>query len=286
MQEPEATPVEEPTEITEAPDEPTGESVEEEEETPAGEAEPTAEELAQQKIDAAEERARKAEARRAWVERENKRLQKVEQPPEQPPEPAREKPTPEQYEDYDDYVDDLTDWKIEQKEVTRRVEARQAERQKQGQDFFAEGAKKHEDLVKKIRADLDDQPIRWRLKNISQRHEDFVEVVRNDDVPLTEDVVNALLDCDHAADVAYHLGKNIPEAHRIASLDPGRMRIEIGKLEAQLTGPNPPPQKVKTGAPNPTSPVGGTETPSKKLEDMSTAEYIAHQNRKEGIKDD
>jgi hypothetical protein len=32
-------------------------------------------------------------------------------------------------------------------------------------DFFNQ----HPDLVKKIRADLDDQPIRWRLKNISQR---------------------------------------------------------------------------------------------------------------------
>ncbi len=88
-------------------------------------------------------------------------------------------------------------------------------------------------------------------------------------------------DCDHAADIAYHLAKDPQEAHRIASLPPVAAAREIGKLEAKYSGGTQPSQKSTTNAPAPTSPVGSSETPTKKLEDMTTEEYIAYRNQQE-----
>jgi hypothetical protein len=170
-------------------------------------------------------------------------------------------PQEEQYEDYNDYVKALTDWKFEQNQAqTRKAEEKQQaqERLNKFNSNLDKGAAKHEDF--EIIYDSGHLPITPELRNI---------------------IVDALHDSDHAADILYHLATNPEQAHAVLSLPPISLARELGKLESKFAGPNPPAQKSKTNAPGPTSPVGGDETPPKKLEDMGIQEFIEHRNKQE-----
>lgn len=224
----------------------------------------SAEEL-QKQLDDEKEQRQKAEGRGAYWEREAKRQQRdkeatpadIEKPPETI---TRPKPEESQYENFEKFNEALMDWKIEQKEVGReaaRSKTDQQERATKFQEKLNEGFKKHED---------------------------FKEVALNPDVPINENIVNALFDCDHAADIAYHLGQNPQEARRIASLSPIATAREIGKLEARFSGP---PQKTTSKAPDPTKPVGDKDvTIPKKYDDMTEKDagsFIADRNKTEGV---
>lgn len=103
------------------------------------------------------------------------------------------------------------------------------------------------------------------------KYNDFRDVV-HENLPISNDMVNVLLDSDKGHELAYYLGKNPGEAARIFNLPAHRQAYEMGKIEAKLAGPT---QKTKTNAPVPTSPVGGKEIPAKKPEDMDHDEYKA-----------
>ncbi len=170
---------------------------------------------------------------------------------------AKPKPIPSAFEDYDQYVEALTDWKLEKAQTAEKVAKVKTERQEKAIQFKA------------------------KLDKGFEKHADFQEVVFNPTVPITETIVQALSGCDNAADIVYYLGQNPKEANRIASLSPIDTAREIGKLEMKLSGPEPTPQRTQTRAPEPTKPVGGTEIPAKKLEDMSVSEFIAYRNKQE-----
>jgi hypothetical protein len=165
-------------------------------------------------------------------------------------------PQSEQFDDYNDYVKALTRWNLDQDKAKSRAE----EEQRQAQQRNAQFQKK--------------------LNEGAAKHEDFIDTVYNDSLPITTAMVDALAECEHAADIAYHLGKNPQEAGRIAALTPIGAAREIGKLEMQFSTPAPA-QRSKTKAGASTSPVGSGEAPPKKLEDMSTAEFIAYRNKQE-----
>jgi len=184
----------------------------------------------------------------------------LEKAPQAPPEievPAKAKPRVDDFEDYDAYVEAVTDWKIEQREGVQRAERAKIEQQNKGVQFQA------------------------RLNEGFKAHDDFQEVVFNPNLTISPPMVEALHDCDHAAEIAYHLGQNIDLARNIASLNPIAAAREIGKLDAVFSKGPPPPQKSTTKAPVATKPVGGKEGAPKNLEDMSVSEYIAYKNRQE-----
>ncbi len=96
-------------------------------------------------------------------------------------------------------------------------------------------------------------------------------------VPISEFTAEVLVGLgDGGVDLAYYLGKNPDTAKRIYGMSPERQAYELGKLEGRL---KPPPQRTTTNAPKPTSPVGGKELPSKKLEDMDIEEYKAYREK-------
>lgn len=72
----------------------------------------------------------------------------------------------------------------------------------------------------------------------SDKYEDFDDVVRSDDAPFTPSVRDALLLVDNPADVAYKLGKNKEELHRISKLHPLDQAREVNKLSFALMGGN------------------------------------------------
>lgn len=80
----------------------------------------------------------------------------------------------------------------------------------------------------------------------------------------------ALLESDKAPAVLAHLGQNKQEAARILSLTPMQQAREIGRIEAQLATPKPPPV---SSAPAPVTPVGSgasaVDGPSDKDDDAT-----------------
>ena len=77
---------------------------------------------------------------------------------------------------------------------------------------------------------------------------------------------------DQAADLAYHLGKNPQLAVQLSSMPPLMAARELGKIEATLTIAAP---KIASKAPPPVNPVRPSGTATKRVEDMSLAEFSA-----------
>lgn len=72
----------------------------------------------------------------------------------------------------------------------------------------------------------------------SDKYEDFDDVVRDDSMPFTAHMRDALLLVDNPADVAYRLGKNRSELERISKLHPLDQAREVNKLAFALMGGN------------------------------------------------
>jgi hypothetical protein len=203
----------------------------------------------------------KLAARAAYAERELRRRQRTPEPPapagDTPPatEPTRPKPARADYDDYDDWQEAVMDWKIEQRDLAankkaeqRTVEQRQQDRQKKYEEITAAETAKDPDFLKKA----------------------FIPVGALEDLIVESEQMVAL---------ALHFGasrENTMEAMRLSDLartNPAAAAREIGKLEAKLENKSPTP-RTETKAPATTKQLGsGTETATKKPEDMTQAEY-------------
>jgi len=110
--------------------------------------------------------------------------------------------------------------------------------------------------------------------------DDFEAVALNPEVPITGDMLEALAECEDPAKVMYHLGQNKDLATDIASGSPAQQMRAIAKLDLTVTSKPPKPTKT-TNAPDPISPVGGSDAQEKAPSEMTFAEYEAHMNKKE-----
>lgn len=243
---PEETPGEE--EATEV-----GETEQEVEPEPEPEKEPTVAELAK--------RLEKAEKRTQYLQR------KLERPGKAPEtvKPAGTKPRPEDYEDYDAYVDALTDFKADERDRTRAEERNERQQKEKAEDF---------------RAVIDTGP---------EKYPDFNEVVmrapKDGGPTITENMLEAMTDCENVVDIAYHLAQNIEESQRIAAMTPIQAAREIGKLDAKLSGGGGKtlPQKTKTKKITPQKPITGKTVPDSSLSDMSTDDFMKSRNQVDGV---
>lgn len=202
------------------------------------------------------------------LERENADLKaKLDKTSDTPPDERKEKkPEPGDFESYEKYQEALMDWKLDQRH------ARDAE--KQAEEEEANDLKETEKVFYN------------RLEEFGNKNEDFFDlVINNKDLKITEDMFNAVIDSEHAAEVLYHLGKNPEETAKIAALSPIAVIREIGKIEAQFTGntePEPEPKKKITKAPDPITPINGTGKAEKEPGEMSNEEYRRWRQGKKG----
>jgi hypothetical protein len=156
--------------------------------------------------------------KRQELERELAELRKQQTPKQ--PEPA---PNPQQFASQEEYLDAVAERKAQQvldaalqrltKEQAAAVEQQQASADRE--EMLAAGKAKYAD---------------------------FDHVVRNNDVPITEVMVHAMLALNDGHEVAYHLGKNPAEAARIARLPASSQAREIGKLAKSVAAPAPAPE--------------------------------------------
>ena len=93
-----------------------------------------------------------------------------------------------------------------------------------------------------------------RAERAEEKYPDFQEVVG--DIAPNHPLGRAVMHVENGEDVAYHLGKNLKEAQRIAGLEPFLQVLEIGKLSAKLAAQPAKPPKVSQ-APAPIAPLSG-----------------------------
>lgn len=163
--------------------------------------------------------------------------------------PAEGEPRLEQYDDIEKYAEAKAEYRKEQ--AIKQFQAEQAKARTQQQ-------------IERISQE-------WESKaaEAESTWEDFHEVVG--ELQPNSHFAVALMRTDPA--VAYHLGKNIKEAQRIAALDPIDQLVAIGKLSAKLES-EPVAAKTPSKAPPPINPVSGkAATPSEEIspeDDMRT----------------
>ena len=117
-------------------------------------------------------------------------------------------------------------------------------------------------------------------EKVRDKYDDFDQVARNPNVPITEVMAEAIYGSDVGPEVAYYLGTNIKEAARISRLTPFMQAKEIGKIEARLA--SDPPVKKTSNAPAPISPVTARSTGStshdttdpRSVKSMTTSQWI------------
>jgi len=86
-----------------------------------------------------------------------------------------------------------------------------------------------------------------------EKYTDFEQVAYNPKLTITNVMAETIQSSDIGPELAYYLGSNPKDAHRIANLSPLSQAKEIGKIEAKLAAE--PPMKKTTSAPAPITPV-------------------------------
>lgn len=103
-----------------------------------------------------------------------------------------------------------------------------------------------------------------------ERYSDYDEAVFDDNLPVTQEMAEVIMDSEKGPDIAYYLGTHPDEAARIAGLSPVRAAMELGRIEAKITLPAP---RTETKARKPMKTLAGGDRPTKSPEDMTPEEY-------------
>ena len=133
-----------------------------------------------------------------------------------------------------------------------------------------EGTKK-EEVVKPKESEtvtiLDTELQQEMLEDGIEDYKDFEELVMADDLALTENVLELVLDTENSSDVAYYLATHKEETLKIANMTPEKMARAILKIEVVLES-SPKKKAVQTtNAPKPITPVGGKSAKATSLND-------------------
>lgn len=202
----------------------------------------------QARIDQAVAQQRAAEARAAELERRlAERDAAKAEPKAEPTAPAYltgPKPTVDEigtkYDSYEAYVEALQDWKIDERDARRAIEAQQTQAQQTQREVLTRA--------------------QARIDTFKSEHPDFDEVVNAalfpPGAPSAPTVIEYLNHSEMGPQLAYALAKDTAEMARIASLPPAFAIAALGKLEGKLEAPAADKPAPVSNAPAPPKPVG------------------------------
>ena len=106
---------------------------------------------------------------------------------------------------------------------------------------------------------------------------DYYDVAHNPSLPVSDVMADAITQMDDGPQVLYHLGKNPQEAARISQLPANLQALELGRLEARLSLPQP---KTASNSPPPIKPLNaGGESVTKSPDEMTTKEWLEWRNK-------
>lgn len=176
-----------------------------------------------------------------------------------------EKPTPDKFQTYEDYVEALADWKSEQK-VSKALEERDSQAKQQEQEAQTKASF---------------SAYNKRVSEARGVHDDFDEVVGNDDISVPASAQLAIIELENGPEVAYYLGKNPEEAAKLLDMTDRQAIMAIGRISDSLTKDSPEPRPVSRAA-APVKPVGSSSTRSNvSLEELPQREYNRIRNEEE-----
>lgn len=173
-------------------------------------------------------------------------------------------PVESDFETYDDYLDALDKFENQSEQEqgsSSQSKGDKTEKQNEEDDELTDSQKTSLAILQDVISESD-------------KPSDFEEVALAQDVNINGQMLEALAECDNPADVMYHLGKNKQTAAEIAKMTPIKAAREIAKLDLTVKA-TPPKPKKQTNAPDPISPVKGSDSQKKSLREMSFTEFEA-----------
>lgn len=120
-----------------------------------------------------------------------------------------------------------------------------------------------------------------REQVFAAKHEDYLEVTRDNSLPISQAMVELLQESDAGPDVLYHLANNRDEALQISQMDEKSAARAIGRLEAKLetVKPAPVPKPVSKAPPPPPQIEAVEPAVTKTPEQMTDAEFAKWRRR-------
>jgi hypothetical protein len=139
--------------------------------------------------------------------------------------------------------------------------------------------KKQQEQQRVVQQGTVEQSYQERCAQVVNELPDWQDVVNSAQLPIFDNqVVAAVKESELGPKIAYHLAKNPTDARRLAAMTPLAAVREIGRLEAKLSVPVPPPQIKKISqAPAPIERTVSGNAPVE--QDESDAAYIARRNK-------
>jgi hypothetical protein len=206
-------------------------------------------------MDRVKQEAREAQERADRLEQELARVKGAEAKP----------PRLEDFDSHDEYLAELSAYKAEQRMTTRQVQDLERE---------AEESKRQTEALNQRQMEEARQNWAAQAEDARSRYADFDAVVTAPDVPITPQMAHLIGLSDNGADVAYHLGMNKDLTRDLAHLSGPELAGAFRVLERTVKAQTPRP-RTATQAPDPVSPVRPKAAATKKVEEMSMAEYAA-----------
>jgi len=170
------------------------------------------------------------------------------------------RPNSDDFESHDDYIESLTDWKLDQKLADQNAKAEQQKETERVQ------------VVAKTWKD--------RLDQFSDQTPDFEEAIEaSEDVVLSGEVQQAIVESDLGPRLLYELAKNSELSQKISSMSTINAIKELGKIEARFESSSS--KKIGnnqiTKAPRPLATIRGGVKITKDISDpsLSQREYEA-----------
>lgn len=204
------------------------------------------------RAEAAERRAKEAEERLA---------KSAESAPAQEPVKTDVRPKLADYKTPEEWAEALTDWKLEQRDAAARKQAEEDERREVFDSYQArkdEAKAKHED---------------W---------DDVMEEIQDQNVTIPPAAHNAIIESDQGPEIAYYLATHEEARERIEGMTSAiSIAREIGRIEALVTPKaNGSPKQIRTNAPRPITPVGGSTKSTVSIDDPNISAEQYYEIRK------
>lgn len=224
----------------------------------------------------ARRKLRESETRNAQLAEDNRklaeRLDTLERNVDGVINPPAERPQRVDYESEEDYEDALHDWRSPAPAASSQPTSEQPAQQQAQQPGTQQQPRQVSPEVQKVIDDWQDS-----CDDASEKYEDFDDVVfKNNELPVTPIMRDALYECGQGGEVVYHLGKNPAEAARIAGLSLSGQVQAINELSKKFTS-------TTTSAPAPIEPTGGNDDSGAAFdaEKALPEAYRAHRRRQQ-----
>lgn len=218
---------------------------------------------------------REREEAKRRAEAAEKKLKELEGKTKEETKPTAKKPREHDFDTYDEFLDALDDF--ENGSAEDNNEGNKAESKDKSKDESKGEAEEPEisDQAKTAIAVLKEKV------DSAEKPDDFNDVAYAEDLSITQDMVEALSECDNPDRVLYHLGKNKELATEIAGKSKMQQFKEVLRLDMTVKASKPPKPTKTTAAPDPISPVHGSDAQEKDISEMTQAEYEAWANKQE-----